>query len=69
MLGDYRPYRRTDHALSHLYHDIQCRPYTLWSIGYLWIVVQNGVITSELLTQADQQISHRCTMRGTICPV
>ena len=21
--GDYRPYRRTIHALSHLYHDIQ----------------------------------------------
>ena len=21
--GDYRPYKRTNHALSHLYHDIQ----------------------------------------------
>ena len=23
---DYRPYRRTSHALSHLYHDIQLEP-------------------------------------------
>ena len=38
----YRPYRRKNHALSHLYHDIQCGPCTLRiKIGYLWIVVQN----------------------------
>ena len=26
LARDYRPYRRTNHALSHLYHNIQCRP-------------------------------------------
>ena len=31
--GDYRPYRRTNHALSHLYHDTQCRPCTLRSVS------------------------------------
>ena len=31
--GDYRPYRRTNHALSHLYHNIQCRPCTVRSIS------------------------------------
>ena len=31
--GDYRPYRRTNHAQSHLYHDIQCRPCTRRSIS------------------------------------
>ena len=25
-LGAYRPYRRTNHALFHLYHNIQYRP-------------------------------------------
>ena len=31
--GDYRPYRRTKHALSHLYHNNQCRPCALQSIS------------------------------------
>ena len=26
---EYRPYRRSNHALSYLYHDISCRPCTL----------------------------------------
>ena len=34
-LGDYQPNRRTNHALSHLYHDNQCRPCTLRSISCL----------------------------------
>ena len=31
--GDYRPYRRTNHALSHLYHNNQFRPCTLRSVS------------------------------------
>ena len=42
---DYRPYMRKNHAPSHSYHDIQCRPCMLRGIscqrlGYLRIVVQ-----------------------------
>ena len=32
LARDYRPYRRTNHALSHLYHNTQCRPCTLRNI-------------------------------------
>ena len=31
--GDYRPYMRTNHTLSRLYHDIKCRPCTLRGIS------------------------------------
>ena len=29
----YRPYRRTNHALSHLLHDTQCKPCTFRDIS------------------------------------
>ena len=49
-LVDYRPYRRTNHAISHLYHDIHSRPCTLRGIscsrfGHLGIVKQIVMLT------------------------
>ena len=43
--GDYRPCRHTNQALSHLYHDIQCRylardGVSRAKVGYLWTVEQ-----------------------------
>ena len=40
--GDYRPYRRTNNALSHLYHNNHITEYLMLKIGCLWIVVQVG---------------------------
>ena len=46
--GDYRPYRCTNHALSHLYHNKQCRPCTLRNISAKdWVSVNCGTIYSE----------------------
>ena len=47
------PYRRTNHALSHLYHGIQCRPCPLPGPDYEvsrakdWISVDCGTIQSN----------------------
>ena len=41
IIIDYRPYRRTNHALSHLYHNNQCRPYGV-SRAKDWVSVDCG---------------------------
>ena len=38
--GDYPPYMRKKHVLSHLSHDIQCRPCILRSVS--WVSVDCG---------------------------
>ena len=44
--GDYRPYRRTNYTLSHLYHNNQCRPSTLGvSRAKDWVSVDCGTKT------------------------
>ena len=56
---DYRPYRRTNHALSHLYHDIQCRHLEV-TCAKDWVSVDGGTSIDVLANYNNINIFTGC---------